>query len=101
MENVQQPAQEESMDVLGKSAQKGKQNLYSITRLNKFLDDTKGQRKISLTSFFPNYNLSLLSSTAALRNATMTEITIQQCFRIKKLQSPVRAELSRPKSTIS
>ena len=89
------------MDVLGKSARKGKQNLYSITRLNKFLDDTKGQRKISLTAFFPDYNLFLLSSTAALRNATMTELTLQKRFRIKKLQSTVRAELSPSKSTAS
>lgn len=101
MENVQQPVEGESVDALGKFAKKGKQNLYSITRLNKFLDDTKGQRKVSLTSFFPDYNLFLLSSTAALRNATMTELTIQKRFRIKKLQSIVRAELSsRVKSTV-
>ncbi|KAK0155417.1 hypothetical protein N1851_002219 [Merluccius polli] len=101
MENVQQPGEGESVDALGKFAKKGKQNLYSITRLNKFLDDTKGQRKISLTSFFPDYNLLLLSATAALRNATMTELTIQKRFRIKKLQSTVRAELnSRVKSTV-
>ena len=31
VENVQQPAQEDSMDVLGRSARKGEQNLYSIT----------------------------------------------------------------------
>ena len=100
MDNVQQPVGE-SVDFPGKFVRKGKQNLYSITRLNKFLDDTKGQRKISLTSFFPDYNLFLLSSTAALRNATMTELTIQKRFRIKKLQSTVRAELSsRAKSTV-
>ena len=100
MENVQQPVGE-SVEFPGKFVRKGKQNLYSITRLNKFLDDTKGQRKISLTSFFPDYNLFLLSSTAALRNATMTELTIQKRFRIKKLQSTVRAELSSlAKSTV-
>ncbi|CAL8310926.1 unnamed protein product [Gadus morhua 'NCC'] len=77
MENVQQPVQGESVEFPGKFVRKGKQQM----------DDTKGQRKISLTSFFPDYNLFLFSSTAALRNATMKELTIQKRFRIKKLQS--------------
>ncbi|CAL8400491.1 unnamed protein product [Boreogadus saida] len=89
MENVKQPVEGESLDALWKFVRKGKQVciLDTITRLNKFLDDTKGQRKKSLTSFFPDYNLFLLPSTAALRNATMTELTIQKRFHIKKLQS--------------
>ena len=47
--------------------QKGKLKLYSITRLNGFLDDTKGQSKISIASFLPHYNLFLIFSTAALK----------------------------------
>ena len=104
MENVQQPVEGESVDVLGKFVRKGKQNLYSITRLNKFLDDTKGQHKISLTSFFPDYNLFLLLSNTTLRNTTMSELTIQKRFLIKKLQvvqSTEGPELSsRSKSTV-
>ena len=47
LENVQLPVQGESVDVPGKVIRKGKQNLYSITRLNKFLDDAKGQGQCS------------------------------------------------------
>jgi hypothetical protein len=43
MENVLQPAVGRSVDVLEQLVQKGKQKLYSITRLNEVLDDTRGQ----------------------------------------------------------
>ena len=77
MENVLPPVVGENVDE--QLVQKGQQKLYSISRLNQFLDYTKGQRKISVASFFPDYNLFLKF------------LEIQKCCRIKKLRGKVRA----------
>ena len=46
------------VDVLKQLVKKGEQQLYSNARLSKFLDDTKGRRKISIAYFFPDFLVS-------------------------------------------
>lgn len=42
-----------------------------ITKISKFLDDTKGHRKVDIASYFPDYELFIASSSAAMRNLSI------------------------------
>ena len=67
------------VDVLKQLVQKGEQQLYSNARLSKFLDDTKGRRKISI-AFFSLIFWFLMTSTVVLINACMTELNMQKRY---------------------
>lgn len=67
--------------------------IYSVNRINNFLDETKGQRKPSIENFFPDLKLFLVSCTTAMRKATLDELDKPKRYRLKKIMSTVRNKL--------
>ncbi|CAM4380158.1 unnamed protein product [Leuciscus chuanchicus] len=74
----------------------GRTKLYSLQQINTFLDNTKGLRKPSIESYFPDLKLFLVSCTVAMRKATFDELDRPKRYRLKKLLSNVRSILHVP-----
>lgn len=71
----------------------GKTKLYSLQQINAFLDNTKGLRKISIESYFPDLKLFLSSCTIAMRKTNFDELDRPKRYRLKKILCNVRSIL--------
>lgn len=72
----------------------GRTKLYSLQQINTFLDNTKGLRKPSIESHFPDLKLFLISCTVAMRKATFDELDRPKRYRLKKILCTVRGILN-------
>ena len=62
-----------------------KKKLYSAENIKSFLQQTKNQRGVKITDFFPDIHLFYLSAKASMSNKEEAGITAQEIHRLRKL----------------
>lgn len=72
-----------------------KSRLYSLEKLNDFLNATKNQRKPKIEMYFPDLKLFIDSSVNAMKKATLEELDQPKRYRLKKFVSAVRKRVKK------
>ncbi|MGH0155833.1 UNVERIFIED_CONTAM: hypothetical protein FKN15_058750 [Acipenser sinensis] len=67
-----------------------RKKLYSIEKINSFLDLTKNKKGVEVKHYFPDLKLFLYSVQMAFKKATLVELSQQKRFRLKKMVQNVK-----------
>jgi len=95
-DDVVMNTQESESDVSG-DAQMDVESAYPFTKIQSFLQRTKGLRSVKVEEFFPDLQLFLDSVKLFMKNTEFSgqlTFTDQEIFRLKKLMIKVRAKIA-------